>query len=196
MRLHSWASALTKGPRYANNTRPAAGFQMSHCSPAGSCLEKSLWLPACVLHSPFSPFTPSLTAKILEWHWKGCNMRGRRGGGTKWVMSWLTSHCCLLTCVISALPRSLAWDTERLPAYNLLPGTNDLCKYTNQLGDIAITTGTLALPSGVGWHRLNHNQGWRAFEVGKCWVQRPGCHRLFTCFAFVAMTNAAKCTWL
>lgn len=46
--------------------------------------------------------------------------------------------------------QSLARDTERLPMYNLLAGTSDLCKSTNQSGDAAVTTGTLALPSGVG----------------------------------------------
>lgn len=46
--------------------------------------------------------------------------------------------------------QSLARDTERLPVHNRLAGTSDMCKSTNQSGDTAITTDTLALPSGIG----------------------------------------------
>lgn len=49
-------ATLTKGPWYADNTHPAAGFQMSHCSPAGSCLAKSLLLHVLCVPPFITPF--------------------------------------------------------------------------------------------------------------------------------------------
>lgn len=90
---------------------------------------------------------------LLEGNGKAATRGGPEGGGTKRVTSLVASHCCLVTCVTSALPREITsvWpEIQRLPVCNLLPGTNDLCKYTIQTGAAAITTGTLAFPYGVG----------------------------------------------
>lgn len=81
----------------------------------------------CLHRSPYSPVVPaspnpccysfcvSLSSLFLPdqqqlrsiclWNGSKSARRGdRQGGGTKGVMSWLTRYCCLLTCVISALP--------------------------------------------------------------------------------------------
>lgn len=76
-------STFTKGPRYANNTRPAAALQKSHCSPASFCLTKSLLLAVTIPPSSlpgqqqlrFAPVS-GIVAKWLQ------GEGARQGGGT------------------------------------------------------------------------------------------------------------------
>lgn len=82
---------LLQGPWYADNTHPAAGFQMSHCSPASSCLAKSLLLHvlyAFPLRLSLHSQSNSEGCRFLERERKSCNKRepgGAVGQGEWWV---------------------------------------------------------------------------------------------------------------
>lgn len=136
---------------------------MSHCSPAGSCLTKSLWPPGfCIPLLRYLPHLPpqpptNPTAKVCGF-WNGHEKTAARGGqeGRWGEVSDDLAHEPLLPpdmCYLGVARgdyQSLARDTESLPGHNLLAGTSDLCKLTNQSGDAADPTGTSALPPGVG----------------------------------------------
>lgn len=147
---------------------------MSHCSPAGSCLAKSLLLhvlciPLLSLSSQCSSEGLSASGMAMK---KLQQEGARRGGGTKWVMSWLTRHCCLLTCVISALPREITslWPEIQKDFQCTICYLAPMTCANKPLRNAAITIGTSVLSYGVGWQRLTHDQGWKNIWGGK----RPG----------------------
>ena len=109
---------------------------MSHCSPAGSCLAKSLLLHVlCTtpLPSQFNREGPSASGMAMK------RLQTRGGQEGRWgkvsdelaYQPLLPLDMCYLGMAQGDY-QSLARDTERLPVYNLLPGTNDLCEKTNQ----------------------------------------------------------------
>lgn len=147
---------------------------MSHCSPAGFCLAKSLLLHVlCIPPTPL-PSLPVQQRRSVGF-WNGNERLQQEGPGgavgqSEWwvgspaaAASWhvLSRHC-------PGRSQSLASDTGRLSGYNLLPGTSDLCKQTNQ--------GTLPLPQAprsflmvLGDKGSTTNQDGRVFEVGQGW---------------------------
>lgn len=169
-------ATLTKGPWYANNTRPAAHFQMSHCSPAGSCLTRSLWLHGlCIPHLLSFPSPVQQRRSVASgMARKRRQQEGARKGRWDKVSDELAYQPLLPfdKCYLGVARgdyQSLAWDAERLPVYNLLPGTNDLCKQANQSGDGAVPIGASALPSAVGWQQLDLSWEWTHIEGGIGW---------------------------
>lgn len=62
--------------------------------------------------------------------------------------------------------QSLAQDTERLPVYNLLPGTSDLCEKTNQ-GMLPLVLAPLCILTVWGDKSSTTVKDGRLFEVEK-----------------------------
>lgn len=116
--------------------------------------------PSCGMCYAFpisSPFPPSPTGKVCGF-WNGKEKAAIRGGRAgRWdevsddlaYQPLLPLDMCYLG-VAQGDYQSLAWDTGRLPGYNLPPGTDDLWKWTNQWGDGVVTIGTLG-PSLRCW---------------------------------------------
>lgn len=114
-------------------------------------------------------------------------------------MSLVASHCCLLTCVTSALPRETTsvWpeiqkDFQCTICY-LAPVTCvNIQSNRETLPLLQAPWPFLMVLADKGSATVEDG---RIFEVGKGWIETRVQQTLYM-FAVVAMTDVAKCTWL